>query len=143
MQIVNQFVVPLNGVLTREENEVRLARDFEPLVEKLVEKYRNSNSSQTQIKLPDTLEELNAKYTIVNPPTSMSEACKTFSDPEDINDIRASVINTLITSSLCSATDKVNVAFQLFKIYQQYPDSLIRRVMTKLRTDKMVCDNRP
>eukprot|EP00094_Tigriopus_californicus_P009796 TCALIF_09445-PA protein Name:"Similar to Gtf3c1 General transcription factor 3C polypeptide 1 (Rattus norvegicus)" AED:0.03 eAED:0.04 QI:37/0.71/0.62/1/0.85/0.87/8/0/1945 len=136
-EIVGQFVVPLNGVLTREENDTRLARDFEPLVEKLVEKYRNSTSRQTQIKLPDTLEELNAKYTIVNPPISMAEACKTFTDPQDINDIRASVINALITSSLCSATDKVNVAFQLFKIYQQYPDSLIRRVMTKLRTDKM------
>ena len=61
-----------------------------------------------------------------------------FAEPGKVDDIKASVINTLITSSLCSASDKQSAAFQLFKIYQSYPDALLRDVMTKLRNDKMV-----
>ncbi len=47
-------------------------------------------------------------------------------------------MNALITSSLCTASDKTSWAYQLFKIYQQYPDSLLRAVMERLRADKMV-----
>eukprot|EP00095_Tigriopus_kingsejongensis_P011852 maker-scaffold493_size155937-snap-gene-0.21 protein:Tk11852 transcript:maker-scaffold493_size155937-snap-gene-0.21-mRNA-1 annotation:"general transcription factor 3c polypeptide 1" len=140
-EISSRYVVPMNGTLSKEDNEARLLRDFEPLVNELVGKYRNSASDKNSLVLPDTMEELNAKFSILTPTVNMGgvgESSNQFSDPADVSDIRASVINTLITSSLCCATDKMNVAFQLFKIYQQYPDSLIRRVMSKLRSDKMV-----
>ncbi len=61
-----------------------------------------------------------------------------FQDPTDIDKIRCSVLNALVTSSLCSTSDKSSWAFQLFKIYQQYPDNLLRDVMEKLKKDKMV-----
>merc|ERR1719193_3032968 len=48
------------------------------------------------------------------------------------------VVNTLVTSSLCTVSDKRSWAFQLFKIYQQYPDPLLRSVMAQLRENKMV-----
>ncbi len=48
------------------------------------------------------------------------------------------MLNALVTSSLCSSSDKVSWSFQLFKIYQQYPDSLLRKVMNDLRSNKMV-----
>ena len=44
----------------------------------------------------------------------------------------------LLYSSLSSASDKTSYSFQLFKIYQQYPDSLLRSVMNQLRARKMV-----
>ena len=88
--------------------------------------------------LPDDIEELNAKFDIIFPVSSTSDAEQPFSDPRDVKDIRGSVVNSLITSSLSSASDKTSYSFQLFKIYQQYPDSLLRSVMNQLRTRKMV-----
>lgn len=55
-----------------------------------------------------------------------------------MEDAEASVVHSLVVSSLNSHLDKSSVAFQMFKIYQQYPDSLLRAVITKLRSDKMV-----
>lgn len=50
-------------------------------------------------------------------------------------------MNALIVSSLCVASDKTSWAYQLFKIYQQYPDSLLRSVMDRLRASKMASNN--
>ena len=41
-------------------------------------------------------------------------------------------------SSLSVVTDKSNWAYHLYKIYQQYPDHMLRSVMQKLRAYKMV-----
>jgi hypothetical protein len=60
-----------------------------------------------------------------------------FSDPKTTQDIQAAVIHSLVLSSLNSHLDKTNWAFHMFKIYQQYPDSLLRATMNKLRSDKM------
>ena len=48
------------------------------------------------------------------------------------------MIRSVILSSLYSASDKTNWAYQLFKIYQQYPDSMLRAVMANLRGHKLV-----
>ena len=61
-----------------------------------------------------------------------------FTEPKEVSDIHESVLNTLVTSSLCTASDRRSWTFQLFKIYQQYPDSLLRKVMANLRENKMV-----
>ncbi|CAG2055941.1 unnamed protein product, partial [Timema podura] len=41
-------------------------------------------------------------------------------------------------SSLCCMLDKVSYTYQLFQVYRQYPDNLLRSVMTKIRMDQMV-----
>lgn len=41
-------------------------------------------------------------------------------------------------SSLCCVTDKTSYTYQLFQVYQQYPDSLLRSAMAKIRSDQMV-----
>nr|CAD7262279.1 unnamed protein product [Timema shepardi] len=54
----------------------------------------------------------------------------------------ADVVTTLVTaaqlSSLCCMLDKVSYTYQLFQVYRQYPDNLLRSVMTKIRLDQMV-----
>ena len=138
-QITSRFLVPSAGELSRTDNDDRLERDFEPLVDVLVEKYKRRGGPEADTLLPDDLDELNAKFEIVSPvSSSTSEAEQPFSDPKDVKDIRGSVVNALITSSLSSASDKTSYSFQLFKIYQQYPDSLLRSVMNQLRARRMV-----
>ena len=56
--------------------------------------------------------------------------------------LQASVIWNVILSSLCCKEDKTNWAFHLFKIYQQYEDNLLRRVLVHLRRSKMVSLNK-
>ena len=103
-----------------------------------MEKYKRRGGPEADTLLPRDIEELNAKFDIVFPVSSTSDAEQPFSDPRDVKDIRGSVVNSLITSSLSSASDKTSYSFQLFKIYQQYPDSLLRGVMATLRANKMV-----
>jgi len=135
-EVVNIFSVPEAGTVNRMDNEARLDRDFKPLVQLLLSKYRDDPGTAPRIILPATMEGINQKYSLIFPadPTTKHN----FVEPQDTSDIRAGVVNALITSSLCSASDKKSWAFQLFKIYQQYPDSLLRGVMAQLRTSKMV-----
>ncbi len=56
----------------------------------------------------------------------------------DIEEIRGSVVNSLIMSSLCSASDKANYSRQLFRLYQQYNEDLLSRVTEHLKDSKMV-----
>ena len=48
------------------------------------------------------------------------------------------VVSNVILSSLFCKRDKYNWAFHLFKIYQQYEDSLCRKALSKLRNSKIV-----
>ena len=49
-----------------------------------------------------------------------------------------SVVASVIMSSLSVVTDKANWAYHLYKIYQRYPDHMLRSVMHRLRAHKMV-----
>jgi len=138
LEIVEHFQIPEGGVLSKSSNEARLERDFKPLVELLMKKYKDDpKNSAKKLVLPKTVAEVEKEYTLVFP-TNTSLKKSRFSEPETVTDIQAGVVNALITSSLCSASDKKSWAYQLFKIYQQYPDQLLRNVMANLRENKMV-----
>lgn len=137
-EIVERFKIPEGGILSKSDNEGRLERDFKPLLEMLMQKYKDDpkNASDKMI-LPATVEDVEKDYTLIFP-TNTGLKKSQFSEPTSVSDIQAGVVNALITSSLCSASDKKSWAYQLFKIYQQYPDMLLRKVMTDLRENKMV-----
>ena len=139
-EIVDRFQVPPIGELGRAANEARIEADFAPLVELLMAKYRKAGSGTgVGLRLPSTLAEVEAQYNLVFPGSqSRNDKSGGFAKPNDIPDIQAAVVNALITSSLCSASDRKSWAYQLYKIYQQYPDSLLREVMARLRDNKMV-----
>eukprot|EP00092_Neocalanus_flemingeri_P000749 GFUD01000793.1.p1 GENE.GFUD01000793.1~~GFUD01000793.1.p1 ORF type:complete len:1909 (+),score=561.12 GFUD01000793.1:540-5729(+) len=138
VEIVEQFEIPEGGILSKSGNEARLERDFKPLVEMLMKKYKDDpKNSAKKLVLPETVAEVEKDYTLVFP-TNTSLKKSRFTEPTNITEIQAGVVNALITSSLCSASDKKSWAYQLFKIYQQYPDLLLRNVMSKLRENKMV-----
>jgi hypothetical protein len=136
-QITRRFPIPSAGELSRPDNDDRLRRDFEPLVDVLVDKYKRR-------VIPDDIDELHRQFKLTFPASaSVGEGdgggrAPGFADPKDTKEIRCSVLNTLITSSLSSASDKTSYAYQLFQIYKQYPDSLLRSVMSRLKRNKMV-----
>ena len=124
--------------MSKSNNEARLDRDFKPLVEILMLKYKDdAKRASNRPQLPSTKAEIEEEYNLVFPENTQSKKWR-FSEATTVSDVQASVVNALITSSLCSANDKRSWAYQLFKIYQQYPDSLLRGVMATLRSNKMV-----
>jgi len=136
--VVSKFDIPEAGAINKTNNEARLERDFKPLVEILMKKYKDDAKKVVNTPfLPATMKEVEKEYTLIFPENTQSKKWR-FTEPSSVSDIQASVVNALITSSLCSSNDKKSWAYQLFKIYQQYPDSLLRGVMSRLRTNKMV-----
>ena len=132
--ILSRFSPP-DPPLPKEANERRLKEHFEPLVNILLEKYKSGKRQEDSIEIPDTIEGIKAQFALVHP---QQGNLTSFEDPKNTSEVKKSVVNSLITSSLCAVSDKSSWAYQLFKIYQQYPDSLLRDVMDRLRADKMV-----
>jgi len=147
--LLDRFNLALDPNESKADAELRLDTEFGELVHILITKKENA-SNATKLDLPDTIEAIKEKYTILNPGssnhgTSSSTGVVTYSnnknafqEPTCIDDIHCAVINTLVVSSLCCASDKRSWTFQLFKIYQQYPDTLLRKAMADLRQNKMV-----
>jgi hypothetical protein len=136
--VTGGFPVPSAGQLRRADNDHRLERDFGPLVEALVGKYRQAGAGAAPLQLPGTRAEVEEQYSLVFPASTGPARGQPFREPDTEEEVQAGVVNALITSSLCSVGDKKSWAYQLFKIYQQYPDSLLREVMARLRDNKMV-----
>ncbi len=71
-QILHQFPVPSR--MNKEDNETRLKTDFEPLMRILLQKYQNRVSQVDQLHLPNDLEELKKKFSIIHPLPSIKES---------------------------------------------------------------------
>ncbi|XP_074101473.1 general transcription factor 3C polypeptide 1 [Cotesia typhae] len=54
------------------------------------------------------------------------------------NDIHSSTINSIIFSSICSGKDRRSSTYQLYRIYQQYPEFLLKSAITQIKNDKTV-----
>ncbi|GFG28372.1 hypothetical protein Cfor_01748 [Coptotermes formosanus] len=77
------------------------------------------------------------QYDLVYPSPTIKKRGR-FQDVKNVVDIYCAVVNAIIHSSLCCVTDKTSYTYQLFQVYQQYPDSLLRSAMAKIRSDQMV-----
>ncbi|BES97387.1 general transcription factor 3C polypeptide [Nesidiocoris tenuis] len=87
--------------------------------------------------IPDTVDEFKSKYNVVTP-KNMAFRYGSFSEVQNIVDIMCSVVNVVIHSSLCCAYDKASYSYQLFYVYQQYPDKLLRSVIARCRSMQIV-----
>lgn len=75
-QILLAFPIPPPGSLSKEENDQRLQRDFEPLVAELLDKFQNGSAKRKregQLKLPGTAEEVRRMFSVVHPLASISK----------------------------------------------------------------------
>ena len=124
----------------KQEDEEKQGDMFEEMVDMVVEKYKTNSgrgSTSSLLCLPDSLNQLFKDYNLIYPSTTIKEN-QCFEEPTTNEDVQKSVIRSVILSSLYSASDKTNWAYQLFKIYQQYPDAMLRAVMSNLRSKKLV-----
>ncbi|XP_014614359.1 PREDICTED: general transcription factor 3C polypeptide 1 [Polistes canadensis] len=118
--------------------EKRIAEVFKDLVNYVAKKYYDISEmgSNEPIIVPKTVQEFNIFYKMIYPTKSFNSGF--FKDIRCINDIHSATINSVIHSSMCSGKDKKSWAYQLFKVYQQYPEVLLKNAMAKIRADQLV-----
>ena len=139
-EIQRKFRIPSRGELSREENENRLKDHFAPLLDLLVQKFKDKfeNESENIELIPKTKKEILDQFDIEYAEDEMLRRPCDFTDPITDEDVQAGVINSTILSTFCCREDKTDMSFHLHKIYSQYPDSILRQVMSQLRKSQMV-----
>ncbi|XP_046989076.1 general transcription factor 3C polypeptide 1 [Schistocerca americana] len=120
-----------------EEVERIVAEKFRGLIVVLEKRFDRLANKKASMVIPDTPELFWKKYEIIRPSKSLKKR-GFFQDVKCITDIQKAVIQSVIHSSLCCVQDKTSWAYQLFKVYQQFPDNLLRSAMKKIREDQIV-----
>lgn len=121
------------------EYEEEVAKVFKELVTYIDKRYYNISDmeSRESVLVPKTIQEFNLIYKLKHP-TRQSSLHGFTKDIKCVNGIHSATINSVIHSSMCCGKDRTSWAYQLFRVYQQYPETLLRSAMTKIRTDQMV-----
>ncbi|XP_031843956.1 general transcription factor 3C polypeptide 1 isoform X2 [Nomia melanderi] len=121
------------------EFDTQVAEVFKSLVSYIIKKYYDISDVEAKdpLPMPATAQEFNVFYKVVHPTKPFGNRGFT-KDVRNINDINSAVINSVIHSSMCCGKDRRSWAYQLFKVYQQYPEMLLRNAMAKIRSDQLV-----
>lgn len=122
------------------EYEKRIVNVFKELVTYIDKRYYNISDmieSRESVIMPKTIQEFNILYRLKHP---TNKNCSQYfkKDVKCLNGIYSATINSVIHSSMCCGKDRTSWAYQLFKVYQQYPENLLRSAMAKMRSDQMV-----
>lgn len=126
--------------LTIQEKETIWHEEFKVLAALLYERYKkisSANGSMDDKLIPDTTQELLCEYVIIKPQGSV-ERVTGFSEVKNITDVLFATVSTIMHSSFSCTMDKQSWSYQLFNIYQQYPDKLLRAVLARSRADLMI-----
>ncbi|XP_020291475.1 general transcription factor 3C polypeptide 1 isoform X2 [Pseudomyrmex gracilis] len=120
------------------EFEKQITEVFKELVGYIIKKYYNiaEIKPKKHAAMPKTAQEFNLLFEVVYPAKHHNEDLT--KDVRNVNDIYSAVINSIIHSSMCCGKDRRCWSYQLFKVYQHYPETLLRQAMTKIRSDHIV-----
>ena len=119
-----------------------LQNRFGKVMEFLLTRYSQSgNSSVPGTVLPDTLAEFHKKYVLSFPQANLRQR-RPIMEINNVVDIRCSAVYNVIHSALCTEHDKAGWDIQLHRIYQQYPDILLRATLTKMKNDMMIAQKK-
>lgn len=121
------------------EYEKRVTEVFKELVSCIMKKYYNiaEIKPNKHATMPRTAQEFNLFYKMIHPAKPQHNQGFT-KDVQNTNDIHLATINSVIHSSMCCGKDKHSWAYQLFRVYQKYPELLLRQALNKIRADQMV-----
>ena len=116
---------------------------FRKLMEFLTTRYSQSgtHSAGGTLTIPETMAEFRAAYTLYFAQATLRQR-RPLQEVKNVVDIHCSVVYNVIHSSLSTVEDKASWPFQLFKIYQQYPDILLRSTLAKMKSDMMIAQKK-
>ncbi|XP_055371218.1 general transcription factor 3C polypeptide 1 [Condylostylus longicornis] len=94
--------------------------------------------------LPDSLNHFNSMYNEIETPVPVNDIAqiRDFSlkhlDPQNIEDIEISTINSLMHSTLCCTRDKTLYNIQIFEVYKKFKEDVLAKAYKKARDDNLV-----
>lgn len=107
---------------------------FEELVNRLVAKFSSDKYTQ-RCDLPDTLDQLHADYNLTQ--IGRWKKVSVHKDVTKVDDIYSTVLHNIIHSYL-SLNDKQGRAHEMFRLFNQYPETLLRQVFDQMRSDRII-----
>ncbi|XP_002414457.3 general transcription factor 3C polypeptide 1 [Ixodes scapularis] len=90
------------------------------------------------IALPKTVEELKDQYNILVSGQCLPDSWS-YQEPHNIVDIHFTTVGIIIISSFGADDGKTSWSLILYRIYELYPDKLIRSVTARLRHNSVIC----
>ncbi|GIY20157.1 general transcription factor 3C polypeptide 1 [Caerostris darwini] len=115
-------------------SEEAWASMFTNLINKLLEKFTTSASDRCKsISLPDSLEELLARFElrVFDRTTKLDKHI--YKEPKSPEDAKKFVLTTLILSAMAVVNDDTKWSYLLHKLYQSYSENSIASIVSKLR----------
>lgn len=97
--------------------------------------YGKTDTSMSAVRLPNTLSDLNQKYSIGLPEHSPSP--DTIKEPQTTIEINQNALLSVIHSALSCKNGKKSQAYQLLQIYRQFPEGLLRDTILKIKSSGM------
>ena len=114
-EVLRKFPVPKRGEISKEDNDKRLRRDFPPLMQYLINAFKNKSFlGESEEKIPEQMNVLREMYDITYPDEDIRNNYD-HKEPNDIYDIKASVIwNTILRFVLFFKNPKIGAELMYF-----------------------------
>uniref|UniRef100_A0A224YXQ5 General transcription factor 3C polypeptide 1 n=1 Tax=Rhipicephalus zambeziensis TaxID=60191 RepID=A0A224YXQ5_9ACAR len=126
-----------------KSDEKQWAAMFRTVLDHLMKKFsKSSEERHREVTLPTSIDELKSRYEVVVPGQDEMDSWS-FAEPHNLVDIHFSSVALVILASIAADDGKSNWSLTLYKIYEQYPDNLIRSVTARLRHNGIICKKHP
>lgn len=116
---------------------------FRTVLDHLMKKFsKSSEERHREVTLPNSFDELKNRYEIIVSGQVEMDSWS-YTEPQNLVDIHFSSVAIVILASLAADDGKSNWSLILYKIYEQYPDNLVRSVTARLRHNGVICRKHP
>lgn len=134
-----QLMEMFHGPKPVKSDEKQWVSMFRTVLDHVMKKFSKSAEQRYgEVTLPASFGELRDRYELIVP-HKMEMDSWSYAEPQNIVDIHFSSVAMVILASLAADDGKTSWSLILYKIYEQYPDSLVRSVTARLRHNCMIC----
>ncbi|KAK3865084.1 hypothetical protein Pcinc_029274 [Petrolisthes cinctipes] len=142
---VAQFKLPENP--SGKRKTVDVCKVFRSLMHQLVEKFASSEKQQQEsqkrrvVDLPDTMEEFEERFTLIEPPSSIHGELEwpvVMSEQDQLCFDAHKVICEALTAEYLKSTDIDHIKLSL----EQIPHQVVKNTVSLMKKNRMVCDKK-
>ncbi|XP_075554996.1 general transcription factor 3C polypeptide 1 [Dermacentor variabilis] len=138
-----KLVEMFHGPKPVKSDEKQWLSMFRTVLDHLMQKFsKSSEERHREVTLPNSFDELKDRYEIIVSGQVEMDSWS-YTEPHNLVDIHFSSVAIVILSSLAADDGKSNWSLMLYKIYEQYPDNLVRSVTARLRHNGVICRKHP
>uniref|UniRef100_T1JE27 Uncharacterized protein n=1 Tax=Strigamia maritima TaxID=126957 RepID=T1JE27_STRMM len=122
-------------------DEVSWENAFKKVLLLVLAKFKSTKKNYSSLQLPDSIEEFKNQFTLTSTDSLLSKKLLELEANNGVS-LRFAVVYTLIMSAISSAVHKDKWAVHLYHLYSDYPDTLLRSVIIRLRNDQVIASKK-